>query len=162
MSARHHAACGARMGLLALLLACAATARAADADRFCPPLPAAAHFVWSHYRGPDFDVCHALRPGSDSTVFGIYFGWHPSFNPARGTRLDPGVVGGRPVTWFVGASMRADGAFAQQTLIELTDASHAVAHVWIDAASQEELAESLRVLAQLSLESSRPLPRTPP
>lgn len=112
----------------------------------CPVLPDSANLEWDYHQGPDFDVCYAHAPGSDDLAFGIYLGSAPSFHPERASRIGKGKVAGRRVTWHHQEQSDAAPLFSRQTLLTLDRKWGYVAHIWVAADSEEQLAERLAVL----------------
>ena len=133
-------------GLL-FLVAPLAAARSVDV---CPTLPTESGLAWSYDEGPDFDVCRAAPSGTDAQAFGIYLGNHPSFHPARATRIGKGKVAGRRVTWYRQDVGEDSSAFARQTLLMLDRKWGYVAHIWVHANTEQELQERLLVLERIA------------
>ena len=120
------------------------------AQDVCPVLPPASGFVWTHSKGPDFDVCRASVLGSEDLAFGIYLGNHPSFRPERHDRVGKSKVAGRRVSWYRSENDAAGEEFSRQTLVVLHRRTGYVAHVWVNAASEQELADRLSILQRIA------------
>src|SRR5262245_54015502 len=69
--------------LLALALAATAANGARTAETTCPVLPSNSGVTWSYREGPDFDVCYALAAKSKVSIFGVYLGNWPQFDPDK-------------------------------------------------------------------------------
>jgi hypothetical protein len=126
------------------------TAPAAHADLAadsCPLLPANSGLTWTYQGGDDFGVCYASGGGSAGTVFGIYFGNTPTFDPSRATAVAAGNVGGHAVTWYRHDSAAGGDAFSLQTLVYVS--KRYVAHVWVAADSEAQLQQRLAILKQV-------------
>jgi hypothetical protein len=136
---------------LALLLA-AGLAQAQSAGGACPRLDAASGLAWEHTAGPDFDFCRALD-GNGQQVLGVYVGRDSPFKPSRRDRAETGTIDGRPVTWYRSELAGEPDVQVRETLIELADGR--VAHIWMRAASEQELAQDLQRAEQLSFEPVR-------
>lgn len=117
----------------------------------CPVLPANSGLEWEYHEGPDFDVCYAGKPSSDVSVFGIYLGNHPSFKPKEGVRVGKGNVAGKKVVWYLQDTEDSSSAFARQTLIVLNRKYGYVAHVWLDADTDQELQDRLSILERITI-----------
>lgn len=131
-----------------LLLAPSVHARGVAA---CPVLPANSGLEWEYHEGPDFDVCYAGKPGSDERVLGIYLGNHPSFKPKEGVRVGKGNVAGKKVVWYLQDTEDSSSAFARQTLVVLNGKYGYVAHVWLDADTDQELQDRLSILERITI-----------
>ena len=115
----------------------------------CPALPAGSGLGWTYSEGPDFDVCRASAPGSESLAFGIYLGNHPSFHPELSDRIGKGKVAGRRVTWYRQEPGDSDSAFSRQTLLTLDRKWGYVAHIWVAADTEQQLLDRLSVLERI-------------
>jgi len=110
----------------------------------CPTLPPASGLVWDYSRGPDFDLCYAVKAGSDETAFGVYFGTAPSFHPDKANQVGSGQVAGRRVTWYRSSEEGKPSPFGRETLVKF--GSGGVSHVWVMASSQQQLDERLATI----------------
>jgi len=128
-----------------LLAVSQASARSIEA---CPTLPPSSGLIWTHDEGIDFDVCRAGAPGSKDFVLGIYFGYQPDLHLRRANRIGDGKVAGRRVTWYFNDS-GANPAFSRQTLLLLDHKRKYVAHVWLDADTEQQLQDLLSALEHL-------------
>lgn len=134
--------------LLSLLFLAAPHALARSVE-VCPALPPGSGLEWAYSEGPDFDVCRASAPGSETLVFGIYLGNHPSFHPERSNRISKGKVAGRRVTWYRQEPGDSDSAFSRQTLLTLDRKWGYVAHIWVAAETEQQLLDRLSVLERI-------------
>ena len=112
----------------------------------CPVLPAAAGLAWEARAMGDSDFCRALR-GDGSEAFGLYLSPEPSFEPDARNREESSRIDGRDVSWYRAEIATAPGVEARETLLPLGDGRSA--HIWLQAASPEELAASYQVVEQL-------------
>ena len=137
--------------LVALALLLQASATYSQPDEHCPMLPADSGITWSYQQGPDFGVCYAVDSSTEKDAFGIYLGYSPKFDPSQGKVIGDGSVGGRKVKWYERSSfyIHSDPTeFSQETVIKL-DRDCSFAHVWVVAASPQQLTRSLTVLSKL-------------
>jgi len=116
----------------------------------CPALPADSGLEWTYSEGPDFDVCRASAPGSESLAFGVYVGNHPSFHPKRSNRIGKGKIAGRRVTWYRQEPGDSDSAFFRQTVLTLDRKWGYVAHIWVAADTEQQLLDRLSVLERMA------------
>lgn len=145
-------------GALFLIVALWATGVSAGPDGRCLLLPPDAKVHWQHSVGPDFEVCHASMTGSKATVFGIYLGNFPSFDPKHAVRVSSGVVGGRDVSWYQGGPGGAGDPFSRQTIVSLDPKGHSLAHVWVFASNDAQLQERMELLRHIRLiDYTRPI-----
>lgn len=134
--------------LLSLFLLAQPHAFARSAE-VCPALPSDSGLEWSYSEGPDFDVCRASAPGSESLAFGIYLGNHPSFRPERSNRIGEGKVAGRRVIWYRQDARESDSSFSRQALLTLDRKWGYVAHIWVAADTEQQLLHRLSVLDRI-------------
>jgi hypothetical protein len=134
--------------LLTLLLLTAPSVLARSAE-LCPTLPPGSGLEWTYSEGPDFDVCRASALGSETLVFGIYLGNHPSFHPERSNRISKGRVAGRRVNWYRQELGDSDSSFSRQTLLTLDRKWGYVAHIWVAADTEQQLLDRLSVLERI-------------
>lgn len=116
----------------------------------CPVLPADSGLAWIYQQGPDFGVCYATIAGSDSNAFGIYLGNHPNFDPGQAVPLGKGKVAGRDVIWYQQEKSDDSSVLARQTLIVLDKKWDYVAHIWVNAETQQDLQARLSVLERMA------------
>ena len=114
----------------------------------CPLLPPDSGLTWTYADGPDFGVCYASAPGSNATVFGIYLGNAPSFDPARATRMAAGHVAGKEVIWYRRDSYSGIAPLARQTVIAINN--RYIAHIWVNADTEAQLQERLSILERIA------------
>lgn len=134
--------------LLNLLFLAAPHALARSAE-VCPALPPGSGLEWTYTEGPDFDVCRASAPGSETVAFGIYLGNHPSFHPERSNRISKGNVAGHRITWYRQETGDSDSAFSRQTLLILDRKWGHVAHIWVAADTEQQLLDLQSVLERI-------------
>ena len=128
----------------------AATQASARSVEVCPILPEGAGLEWTYHQGPDFDVCYAHVPGSDDLAFGIYLGNAPSFHPERATRIGKGKVAGRRVAWHRQDESGSSSPLSRQALLTLDRKWGYVAHIWVAADTDQQLADRLSVLESIA------------
>jgi hypothetical protein len=109
-------------------------------DVACPQLPADSGLVWQHQATPTSDFCRALRIDG-SEAFGLFIANDSPFEPRRGNRAEEAMIDGREVRWYRSELAAQPDVRARETLIELPDGR--VAHLWVQAKSDEQLAEAL-------------------
>ena len=114
----------------------------------CPLLPPGSGLTWTYADGADFGVCYASAPGSKATVFGIYLGNAPSFDPARATRVAAGHIAGKEVIWYRRDSYSGIAPLARQTVIAITN--RYIAHIWVNADTEAQLQERLSILERIA------------
>ena len=131
---------------LAFLLQ-ASTGSPQPADH-CPTLPADSAMTWTYQQGPDFGVCYAVDSVTKKDAFGVYLGFAPSFNPESAKAIGRGNVGGHKVKWYARDPSSDPSEFSRETLVKL-DRQGNVAHVWVAAKSEQQLAQRLGVLRRL-------------
>jgi hypothetical protein len=136
---------------LALLLA-TGMAQAQSAGGACPRLGAASGLAWEHSAGPDFDFCRALD-GNGQQVLGVYVGRDSPFKPNRRDRAETGMIDGQRIDWYRSELAGEPDVQVRETLIRLADGR--VAHIWMRAASAQELAQDLQRAEQLSFDPIR-------
>ena len=132
------------IALAILIQAASGVAQAADN---CPSLPPEAGMTWTYQQGPDFGVCYAVDAATHKDAFGLYLGFAPSFHPDPAKPFTEGVVGGHPVKWYRHAQGSDSAKLSQEALVNLDRG--AIAHVWVVAASEQEMAQRLSVLSRL-------------
>lgn len=134
-----------------LMIAAAFIAAPALADRAteaCPLLPPGTGLTWTYADARDFGVCYASAAGSSATVFGIYIGTEPDFDPTRATPVASGSVAGKKVIWYRKDSPSGTDSLARQTVIAIKNG--AVVHVWVNANTDAELQDRLRILERIT------------
>jgi hypothetical protein len=136
--------------ILGLLLPLAGTAAAQSAGA-CPYLDANTGLTWEHRAGPNFDFCKAIK--ADGTeVFGVYIAREAPFKPRNGNRAEQVTIDGREVTWYR-AEIAGTKLEARETLVEMPDGR--IAHISVQAKSQEALTESLQQTQALKFGGTR-------
>jgi hypothetical protein len=81
-------------------------------------------------------------------AFGVYLGFAPSFHPESAKAINQGNVGGRKVKWYERDPSSDPSKFSRETLVKL-NRQGSVAHVWVTANSERQLAQRLVVLSRL-------------
>jgi hypothetical protein len=139
------------VALLAVLLP--ALGASAQPVEPCPTLPSDSGLEWSYYEGPDFDVCYARHSASRAQAFGIYLGNHPSFDPAKGTKVATGSVAGRDIVWYRGFGNSDESQSPGLQTVVTLGSQHkpyaSVAHVWVPADEEPRLRLYLEVLKRI-------------
>ena len=114
----------------------------------CPALPKNSALNWEYHQGPDFDICRAMR--GKVQVFGVYLGNFPPLQPQDLTNGQKGNVGGFEVQWIDMKREGTSSAFAKQTVIQIHKSPGVErAHIWIQAASAEDLSQTQKILSQI-------------
>jgi hypothetical protein len=138
---------------LPVLLAFAAGAHAqSQSDIACPQLPADSGLAWQHKATPTSDFCRALR-ADGSEAFGLIIANASPFKPSRGNRAEQAMIDGREVQWYRSELAAQPDVKARETLIELPDGR--VAHMWVQAKSQQLLDEALGQTANLRFRNAQ-------
>ncbi|MFP7723655.1 hypothetical protein [Lysobacter sp. A3-1-A15] len=121
-----------------LLLGVAAQAQAQDPNA-CPQLPVDSGLAWQHQNAGDSEFCRALR-ADGSEAFGMVIGRDSPFDPDRSNREETGRIDGREVQWYRAEIALKPGVQARETLVRLADGR--VAHIWLQARSDDALVEA--------------------
>lgn len=135
--------------LLPLLLLLSGTAWA-QSTMGCPHLPASTGLKWESSTGPDFVFCRALR-ADGSQAFGVYLGEDSPFEPKRRNRTETGTIDGQPVYWYRSEVATRPNIEVRETLLQLADGREA--HIFLEAGTGEQLADTFRQVQQLRFES---------
>ncbi|MEP6633961.1 MAG: hypothetical protein ABJA62_07095, partial [Luteimonas sp.] len=136
-----------------LLFASVALAGSAQAAGRCPTLDANSGLSWKQLDGPDFTFCRAIRDSDGGEAFAITIGSESPFKPKRSDRAESSSVDGRDVSWYRGELANAPGALMRETLIDL--GAGRVAHISLQAASQDQLTDSLKQVGALRFDETR-------
>ncbi|MGV8941239.1 MAG: hypothetical protein ACOH1P_06800 [Lysobacter sp.] len=136
---------------LPFFLLFASTAQAQDAAA-CPQLAASTGLSWEYRGGNGSDFCRALREDG-SEAFGMYISQEPTFSPKRGNREEVGAIGGKEIQWYRAELAGQPGVEARETLLELDDGR--TAHVWLQAASGEQLQNAFQMTQSLDFSPRR-------
>ncbi len=138
---------------LPCLLAMAGAAHAQSSpDSVCPQLPADSGLSWEHKSTRTSDFCRALR-ADGSEAFGLFIAAESPFKPNRGNRAEQASIDGRPIHWYRSEIAAQPKVQARETLIELPGGR--VAHMWVQAPSEPQLAEALSQAAQLRFRTAQ-------
>ena len=132
----------------ALVFVLQASAATSQPPELCPTLPDGSGLSWSYQQGPDFGVCYAVDSATNKDAFGIYLGFAPSFHPGSAKAIQSGNVGGHKVSWYQRAPSSDPSDYSRETLVKL-DRQGSVAHVWVTANSEQQLAARLAVLKRM-------------
>jgi hypothetical protein len=121
-----------------LLLTGTASAQAAGA---CPLMAADSGLTWTQLDGPGFTFCKAIR-ADGSEAFAVTISGDSPFKPRRGDRVESASIDGHDVFWYRSEVAAKPDTLVRETLLELD--RDRVAHISLQAASQEQLADVLR------------------
>jgi hypothetical protein len=133
--------------LTALAILLQASAGSSDPASHCPVLPPQSDVTWTYQQGPDFGVCYAVDSATHKDAFGVYLGFAPSFRPDPAKPHTAGVIGGHPVQWYRQDPSSNPSEFSREALVNLD--RNSIAHVWVTASSEQQLAQRLAVLSKL-------------
>lgn len=138
-----------------LVLACLLWAGAAHAQSpaDCPTLPADSGLAWERLDGPDFTFCKAIRGSDARQVFAVMLSDDSPFRPNRGDRAEQTVIDGHEAHWYRSELAGNPDMRVRETLIELD--RDRVAHISFRAASDEELAQAIRMVEGISFQGTR-------
>lgn len=126
--------------LAAVALLAGGHAAAQSAPDACPQLPASSGLTWEYKAAGTTQFCRALR-ADGSEAFGLYIAKDSPFRPSRGNRAEAARIDGRDLHWYRSELAGKPDVQARETLVELPDGR--VAYLWIQAASAQELGESI-------------------
>ncbi len=116
----------------------------------CPQLDASSGLNWEYRGGNGADFCRALR-ADGSEAFGMYISKAPTFSPKRNNREENDTMGGREVQWYRAELAGQPDVEARETLVKLADGRSA--HVWLQAASEDQLQEAFQVTRRIDFSS---------
>lgn len=119
----------------------------------CPQLPANTALHWEHKSTGNADFCRALR-ADGSEAFGMYISAEATFDPDRSNREERGQIGDQAVTWYRAEIATRPNVEARETVMRLPDGRSA--HVWLQANSKPELADSFQLTQSLRFGASGP------
>jgi hypothetical protein len=137
--------------LLPLLLPLAGGVQAQKAGE-CPHLPADTGLTWEHRGDVNSNFCRALR--ADGTeAFGLNISPKAPFKLANGNRAERSTIDGQEVTWYRSELAVKPEVEARETLVPLPDGR--VAHIWVQAMSQEDLGELYELTQGMRFQSTR-------
>lgn len=117
----------------------------------CPQLPPGSDLVWETIEGEDFLYCKAMHPDG-AQPFAVMLRAESAFRERFSLREEVGTIGGHEVRWYRGV-LALDDAIVRETLIELDD--DLTAHITLRVATEQELADSLRLAEGLRFDDSR-------
>lgn len=118
----------------------------------CPELAAETGLTWEYRGNGDTDFCRALR--TDGTeAFGLYIAKKTPFSPKKGNRVETGRIDGQEVNWYKGELAGKPDVQVRETLLPLADGR--VAHIWMQAATKEELARVIRQTETMHFQATR-------
>lgn len=126
--------------LAAVALLAGGHAAAQSVPDACPQLPASSGLTWEYKAAGTTQFCRALR-ADGSEAFGLYIAKDSPFRPSRGNRAEAARIDGRDLHWYRSELAGKPDVQARETLVELPDGR--VAYLWIQAASAQELGESI-------------------
>ncbi|HEY0662400.1 MAG TPA: hypothetical protein VGD21_13895 [Lysobacter sp.] len=137
--------------LLPLLLPLAGQVAAQSAGE-CPQLPASTGLTWEHRGDANSNFCRALR--ADGTeAFGLNISPKAPFKLVSGNRAERSTIDGREVTWYRSELATNPKVQARETLVPLPDGR--VAHIWLQAMSQDDLGKVYELTQGMSFQSTR-------
>ncbi|GAB3388495.1 hypothetical protein [Lysobacter fragariae] len=137
--------------MLPLLLPIAGLASAQSAGTSCPYLSADTGLTWEHRVAAGADFCRALR--ADGTeAFGLNISKENPFKPKNANRAERSTMDGKDVVWYR-AEIAGTKLKARETLMQTPDGR--VAHIWVQAKTDEELTQSLQQTQSLRFEGER-------
>lgn len=138
---------------LACPLAClllAGTAHAQTAAT-CPTLADDSGLRWEQLDGPDFTFCKAIRSSDGSQAFAVMLGSESPFRPNRSDRAEDVVIDGHVLRWYRSEVASDPNAIIRETLVEL--GRDRVAHITLQASSQEQKDEVMRQVEKLRFQA---------
>lgn len=115
-------------------------------------LAADSGLAWKQLDGPGFTFCRALR-ADGSEAFAVTISKDSPFKPRRGDRVESASIDGYDVFWYRSEVAANPDALVRETLLEL--APDRVAHISLQAASQEQLAESFKQVQGIDFRGKR-------
>lgn len=118
----------------------------------CPRLPAETGLTWEYRNVGEADLCRALR-ADGSEAFGLYIARTSPFDPKASNRAEEGMIDGREVRWYRAELAGRPNLEARETLVELPDGR--VAHIWLQARSEEALRESFGLVQSVQFDTAR-------
>lgn len=142
-----------RLAWTALVLLPLAGQTPAQSTADCPLLPPDSGLEWQTSAGPDFQVCRATRAADGQQVFGVYLAGESPFEPVRRNRAEEGRIDGREIYWYEGEQATPADPEVRETLVELDD--DRVAHIWMTAADENELRQTIKLAEGLSFKQVR-------
>lgn len=141
------------LSLAGLLFAGLLFASAAQAAGRCPTLDANSGLSWKQLDGSDFTFCRAVRDVDGSEAFAVTIGREAPFKPKRSDRAESSTIDGRDVAWYRGELANAPGALVRETLLDLGPGR--VAHISLQASSQDQLTDALKQVGTLRFDETR-------
>jgi len=140
------------LALLALLLSQSITlgqAAQAKTQRFGTGwLEMPAGYKFEHVNGPDFGVDYMIPKDADlqgtTTMFGLYMGNAPSFEPPKGVKILAGHFGARKLNWHIWKTV-ADNetVYHRQALIKFKNGFW---HLFLSAPDMQRMRELMSIL----------------
>lgn len=122
------------------LLGSAGLLQAQAAAGTCPQLPADSGLTWEFKSAASTQFCRALR-ADGSEAFGLYIAKDSPFKPGRANRAEEATIDGRATHWYRSEIAGKPDVQARETLVSLPDGR--VAYLWIQAQSEQDLAEAI-------------------
>lgn len=119
----------------------------------CPTLAADSGLTWKQLDGPGFTFCKALRDADGSEAFAVTISEDSPFKPRRGNRVEQASIDGHDVYWYRSEVAAAPNVLVRETLLELEQ--DRVAHISLQAGSQEQLADLLRQVGAIRFQEKR-------
>lgn len=112
----------------------------------CPKLPDNAGLTWIHKALGASDLCRAMRPDG-TEAFGLHIARETPFKPKRGNREEKASIDGQAIWWHSSELATQPKMKMRETLLELSDGR--VAHIWVQATTDGDLAATLEQANQL-------------
>lgn len=141
-----------RIAACAAILLGSGAALAQAIPNACPSLPADSGLTWEYKAAASTQFCRALR-ADGSEAFGLYIAKNSPFKPGRANRAEEARIDGRPVQWYRSELAGKPNVQARETVIELADGR--VAYLWVQAATSDELTQSLAHTNDLRFSDAR-------
>lgn len=138
--------------LSALALLAGSAHAQSSSDGACPQLPADSGLAWQHKSTKTSDFCRALR-ADGSEAFGLFIANESPFKPSRGNRAENASIDGRAVQWYRTEIGTQPNLQARETVIELPGGR--VAHLFVQAKSEPQLAEALNQASQMRFRATQ-------
>ncbi len=142
-----------RLAWAALVLLLFAGQAPAQTVADCPLLPPDSDLEWETTAGPDFQICRATRAADRQQLFGVYLARESPFKPVRRNRTEQGRIDGHQIYWYEGEQATPTDPEVRETLVELDD--DRVAHIWMTAADEDELRQTMKLAEALSFKQVR-------
>lgn len=117
----------------------------------CPRLPNA-QLSWEQRVRGDTLLCRAIRDDG-SEAFGVSIMPKAPYDLRRNNRLGPGTIDELNVYWYRGELAAQPGVQVRETMFSLGDGRSV--HIWLQAASDTELTQTLGTVQSLHFDANR-------